>query len=202
MWLPDGGVQSRRVRSMTAGEDRPNPKTTPPTKEAGRRRGVRTAALSALGLFALVGLAIGVLWTSMSPPERSASGSGTLAETAGRDSGVGRDGATIGGTISVAAELRGRLAAGDTLFIILRKGPGPPFAVKRVGGLRFPVRYQVGPEDVMMAGTPFEGQVTISARVSKRDGAGPAQPGDLEGEHPGPVTVGARGVDIMISRVH
>ncbi len=201
MWLPDGGVQSRRVRRMTAGEDRPNPKTTPLTKDAGRRRGVRTAALSALVLLALVGLAIGVLWTSMSPPERSAPGSSTAAETGGRDSGAGRDGATIGGTISVAPELRGRLTAGDTLFIILRKGPGPPFAVKRIGGPRFPVSYQVGSEDVMMAGTPFEGQVTIRARVSKTGGAGPAQPGDLEGEHPGPVTVGARGVDILISRV-
>ncbi len=187
---------------MTAGEDRPNPKTTPPMKDAGRRRGVRTAALSALALFALVGLAIGVLWTSMSPPERSAPGSGTAAETAGRDSGAGRDGAAIAGTISVAPELRGRLTAGDTLFIILRKGPGPPFAVKRIGGPRFPVRYQVGPEDVMIAGTPFEGQVTIRTRVSKAGGAGPAQPGDLEGEHPGPVAVGARGVDIVISRVH
>ena len=54
----------------------------------------------------------------------------------------------------------------------------------------------------MMTGTPFEGQVTVSARVSKAGGAGPAQAGDLEGEHPGAVTIGARGVDIVISRVH
>jgi len=73
MWLPDGDVQSRRVRRMTAGEDRPNPKTTPPMKDAGRRRGVRTAALSALALFALVGLAIGVLlrqWLMRKRPDR------------------------------------------------------------------------------------------------------------------------------------
>jgi cytochrome c-type biogenesis protein CcmH len=186
---------------MTAGEDRPPAQPAPLTNDAGQRRGIRTAALSALAIFALVGLAIGILWTSLSPPERSAPGSGTVGGTAGRDSGAGPGGTTIGGTISVAPELRDRLAPGDALFIILRKGPGPPFAVKRVGGPRFPVSYRVGPEDVMMAGTPFEGQVTISARVSKGGGAGPAQPGDLEGEHPGPVTVGARGVDIMISRV-
>lgn len=179
-----------------------------PTHEAfakpgalGPRRGVRTAVLSGLALVALAGLAIGILWTSVGPPDGSVPGSGTPTGSVGRDSGAGRDGMTIGGTISVAAELRGRLTAGDTLFIILRKGPGPPYAVKRIGGPQFPVRYQVGPEDVMMAGTPFEGQVTVSARLSRSGGAGPPQPGDLEGEHPGPVTVGAGGVDIVISRV-
>ena len=158
-------------------------------------------ALSVLALVALAGIAIGVLWSSISPPAGSAPGLGPEAGTSGRQSGAGRDGATLGGTISVAPELRGRLAAGDTLFIILRKAPGPPFAVKRIGGPQFPVRYQMGSEDVMMAGTPFEGQVTVSARVSKTGGAGPAERGDLEGEHPGPVTVGARAVDIVISRV-
>jgi len=157
-------------------------------------------ALSVLALVALVGIAIGVLWSSLSPPEGSAPGSGPAAGPS-RESGAGRDGPTLGGTISVAPELRGRLAAGDTLFIILRKGPGPPFAVKRIRGPQFPVRYQVGPEDVMMAGTPFEGQVTVSTRLSQAGGAGPPQPGDLEGEHPGPVTVGGGGVDIVISRV-
>ena len=157
-------------------------------------------ALSVLALVALVGIAIGVLWSSLSPPEGSAPGSGPAAGPS-RESGAGRDGPTLGGTISVAPELRGRLAAGDTLFIILRKGPGPPFAVKRIRGPQFPVRYQVGSEDVMMAGAPFEGQVTVSARVSKTGGAGPAEGGDLEGEHPGSVAVGARGVDIVISRV-
>lgn len=217
MWLPDGGVRRRRVSSMTAGADRSSPKKTSPQEDArsghtahaaaeqplgmGRRRGVRTAAMSVLALVALAGLAIGVLWTSVAPPEGSAPVSGIPAGRIGRDSSAGPGGTAIGGTISVAPELRGRLAAGDTLFVILRKGPGPPFAVKRIVGPQFPVRYQVGPEDVMMAGTPFEGQVTVSARLSRAGGAGPPQPGDLEGDHPGPVTVGVGGVDILISRI-
>ena len=171
----------------------------------GPSRGVRTVALSALALVSLAGLAIGVLWTTVSPPDGSAPGSRSTGGTSGRESGApspDAGGATIGGTISVAPELRGRLTAGDTLFIILRKGPGPPVAVKRIVGPGFPVRYQVGPEDVMMVGTPFEGQVTVSARLSQTGGAGPPKRGDLEGEHPGPVTVGRRGVDIVISRVH
>jgi len=205
------------MRSMTWGGDRLGLETGVPVGNAGPGNpaheaapqrggwgphgGVRTVALSVLALVALAGIAIGVLWNSLSPPEGSVPGSGPAAGTSGGESGGGQDGATLGGTISVTPELRGRLAAGDTLFIILRKGPGPPFAVKRIRGPQFPVRYQMGAENVMMAGTPFEGQVTVSARVSKKGGAGPAERGDLEGEHSGPVAVGARGVDIVISRV-
>jgi cytochrome c-type biogenesis protein CcmH len=53
----------------------------------------------------------------------------------------------------------------------------------------------------MVAGTPFQGEVSVSARVSKGGSAGPAQPGDLEGEYPGRVTVGAHDVNIVISRL-
>ncbi|MBI2454912.1 MAG: hypothetical protein HYV46_02100 [candidate division NC10 bacterium] len=53
----------------------------------------------------------------------------------------------------------------------------------------------------MTAGTPFEGEVSVSARLSRRGAAGPAERGDLEGEHSGRVAVGARGVDIVIAHV-
>ncbi len=111
------------------------------------------------------------------------------------------DGPAIVGTISIAAELRRRLSEGETLFIILRKGPGPPFAVKRITGPHFPLTFRLGPEDVMVAGTPFDGEVTVSARLSRTGAAGPPQPGDLEGERPGRVRIGARDVDIVITRI-
>jgi hypothetical protein len=37
--------------------------------------------------------------------------------------------------------------------------------------------------------------------LSRTGTAGPALPGDLDGEHATPVRVGARNVDIVISRV-
>ena len=93
---------------------------------------------------------------------------------------------------------------GDTLFIIARKGTGgagPPFAVKRVTGPHFPLAYRLGPADVMMAGMAFEGDVHLSVRLSKNGVAGPGESGDLEGEYPGQVPVGTRGVDIVIARL-
>ncbi len=154
------------------------------------RRGVRTVVLSVVALVGLAGLAIGTLFTSLGPSERPAPGAGPA---------IG--GPAISGTVSLASELRGRLSEGETLFIIAHKGPGPPFAVKRVIGPHFPLTYRLGPEDVMAAGMPFEGEVSISARLSQSGTAGPAQPSDLEGEHPGRVAVGAQGVDVVITQV-
>jgi hypothetical protein len=86
------------------------------------------------------------------------------------------------------------------LFIVARKAAGPPFAVKRIVSPRLPLAYRLGAEDLMMAGSSFEGEVRISARLARLGTSGPPQPGDLEGEHrPGPV--GARNVNITIVRV-
>lgn len=170
----------------------------------GGRGGVRTAVLSAVALVALAAVAVGVLWSSMSPPAGTASGRGAARETGRAESTPALsavEGPAITGTISVAPELRERLSDDDTLFIIARKGPGVPFAVKRIAGPRFPLQYRLGPEDVMMAGTAFEGELHVSVRLSKTGAAGPAARGDLEGERPGEVPVGARGVDIVIGRV-
>lgn len=168
------------------------------------RRGVRTVVLSAIVLVGLAALAVGGLWSSLGPPVGSTSRRGAATENAragGASSPSGSEGPAIAGTISLAPELRGRASDSETLFIIARKGPGAPFAVKRIAGPRFPFQYRLGPEDVMMAGTAFEGDLHLSARLSKTGAAGQAQPGDLEGEHPGGVPVGARGVDIVITRV-
>ncbi len=168
------------------------------------RRGVRTAVLSVVGVVGLAALAVWALVGSMGPPEGTPPGPRPGGEAAGSGTGASSsevEGPAIAGTISIPLELGVRLSEGATLFIIARKGPGPPFAVKRILRPRFPLAYRLGPEDAMVTGAPFEGEMTVSARLSKSGSAGPAQPGDMEGEHPGRVAVGARGVDIVIARV-
>jgi cytochrome c-type biogenesis protein CcmH len=169
------------------------------------RRGLRTAVLSAVGLLGLAAIAVVVLLTSLGPPEGGAPDRRSGVETSGQMPGTapsGDGGPVIAGTITIAPELAGRLGSAHVLFIIARRGPGPPFAVKRISEPHFPLSYHLGPENVMMAGAPFEGKVTLIARMSIAGGAGPAQPGDLEGEHPGQVAIGQSGVDILINRVH
>jgi cytochrome c-type biogenesis protein CcmH len=149
---------------------------------------------------ALAAVVVIVLARSLTPPENASSlGSGSSLDASRRASAPARP--EISGTISIARDLTGRIQDGSVLFVIARKAAGPPFAVKRIVSPQFPVTYRIGPEDVMMAGSPFEGEVHMSARLSRTGTAGPPEAGDLEGEHPAPVAVGSRNVDILISRV-
>jgi cytochrome c-type biogenesis protein CcmH len=192
---PPDGSRSNNTRNLAV----------PPEDSGASRSGLRTAVLSAAGLLGLAAIAVAVLLTSLGPPDGSAPDRRPGVETSGQVPGAtpsGDGGPAIAGTITIAPELTGRLETAHVLFIIARRGPGPPFAVKRISEPHFPLSYRLGPENVMMAGAPFEGRVTLIARMSIAGGAGPAQPGDLEGEHPGQVAVGQRGVDILIDRVH
>ncbi len=171
----------------------------PGTIGVGLPGGVRTSLLSLVSLVALAAIVVIVLARNLAPPEpASAPGASTQPATPGREPASG--GPEIRGTITVARDLTARVQDDFVLFVIAHKAAGPPFAVKRIVSPRFPLVYRLGPEDVMMAGATFEGEVRVSARLSRTGTAGPAQPGDLEGEHAAPVQVGARDVDIVISR--
>jgi cytochrome c-type biogenesis protein CcmH len=165
--------------------------------------GVRTSVLSAVALLALAAIVLFVLSRSLGPPEEASQRpqAGSNASSGGASlPSDSSGGPTIIGTISVSQELTGSIPRKAVLFVIAHKGAGAPFAVQRIVDPRFPLRYRLGPDDVMMAGAPFEGEVRLSARISRTGSAGPAQPGDLEGERPTPVLVGARDADIVISR--
>ncbi len=109
--------------------------------------------------------------------------------------------ARIAGTIILAEGLRGEAPAGGTLFVIARRGDGPPLAVTKIVDPRFPVRFTLGPEHVMVPGTEFAGEVALIARL-KRDGrAAAAVRGDLEGTTPGPVAVGTTDAHITLEAV-
>lgn len=110
-------------------------------------------------------------------------------------------GASISGMISISPELQAQLKPTDTLFIIARKEVGPPLAVKKMTDLMFPLPYALTSRDVMFPGTPFQGEVTITARIDRDGNAGPAQAGDLEGTTTkNPARVGDQDVNIVINR--
>ncbi|MBI4270553.1 MAG: cytochrome c-type biogenesis protein CcmH [Candidatus Rokubacteria bacterium] len=108
----------------------------------------------------------------------------------------------ISGTVSLAEGVRGEAPVAGTLFVIARRGAGAPVAVKRIVEPKFPVRFVLGPEDVMRQDARLAGgDLTLIARL-KRDGrAGPAVPGDLEGAAPGPVAAGTTNARIALELV-
>lgn len=85
------------------------------------------------------------------------------------------------------------------LFVIARNAAGgPPLAVKRLPVGPFPLAFELGPADVMIAGRPFAGPITLTARVD-RDG----DPLTRTSDEPiaalaAPVEPGAEGVELRL----
>ncbi|MBC8286085.1 MAG: hypothetical protein H8E42_01285 [Nitrospinae bacterium] len=89
----------------------------------------------------------------------------------------------IQGTVSVSEALQSKIPTNGTLFIFARPEGvkrGPPLAVKRVPDLQLPYEFTLGPQDIMMPGTAFEGPMVLAARIDV-DGDARAGPDDIEG---------------------
>ncbi len=109
----------------------------------------------------------------------------------------------VSGTVTLAPGLRGRVAAGDTVFVFARAVNGPPMPLavlrKQVGDL--PLHFNLTDAMAMSPAARLSraGQVVIVARVSKSGQAMP-QAGDLQGTS-APVKVGAHDIDVTIDSV-
>lgn len=110
-------------------------------------------------------------------------------------------GEVISGTVEIAPALQSKAEGKPVLFLIARKGGGgPPLAVVRVANPRFPLAFEISKRNVMIPGVPFEGMVSLSARLDADGSAGPAGTGDLEGRTVRPVRVGEKNVRIVIDK--
>ena len=96
---------------------------------------------------------------------------------------ISGDAYNIEGTVNVSEALQKKIPENGTLFIFARSEGvkrGPPLAVKRVADLKLPYEFTLGPQDVMMPGTAFEGPMVLAARIDV-DGDARAGLGDIEG---------------------
>jgi len=107
--------------------------------------------------------------------------------------------APVTGTVELVPELEGKAPADAVLFIIARRGGGPPLAVKRVPNPHFPLPFTIGPDDRMIQTMPFAGPIALSARIDSDGNATSRSPGDVMGAaRGGPVAPGATGVVILL----
>lgn len=92
---------------------------------------------------------------------------------------------TIGGKIVLPAARKNDVKKGDTIFLIARRAggmPGPPLAVQRLQAGDFPMAFSLSSRDAMVQGIPFEGDVSITARVDKDGDAMTRRKGDVFGQ--------------------
>lgn len=88
----------------------------------------------------------------------------------------------VAGVVTLSPKLRGKVAAGDTLFVTAKalEGNGPPLAVWRYQGSDFPIEFRLDDSAAIMPGHTISQfpEVLVTAKVSKSGSAEPAK-GDL-----------------------
>jgi len=108
-------------------------------------------------------------------------------------------GEPIRGTLRIASELQAAQPAGAVLFLIARsEAAGPPLAVKRIEAPRFPLDFELGPDDRMLKSMPFAGPLRLTARLDADGNATSRTPGDLQGVVKTAVLPGASGVELVL----
>jgi cytochrome c-type biogenesis protein CcmH len=88
----------------------------------------------------------------------------------------------VGGVVTISPKLKGKVSAGDTLFVVAKApdGSGPPLAVGRYKGSDFPIEFRLDDSAAIMPGRTISQfpEVQISAKISKTGSAEPAK-GDI-----------------------
>ncbi len=106
-------------------------------------------------------------------------------------------GEPITGRVTVG---EGVAAGGEgVLFVIARSaGGGPPLAVKRLPIGPFPLAFEIGPADVMIAGRAFAGPIALSARIDRDGNPLTRDPGDAIATLPSAIEPGASDVELRL----
>ncbi len=110
-------------------------------------------------------------------------------------------GKKVTGTISLDPALKAQLPENKILFLFARPQGvkrGPPLAVKRLFTTQLPMAFTIGQSDTMMAGSEFDGPITLTVRLDQDGNASPA-PGDIEGSLE--TQAGAENVKLVLNRV-
>lgn len=85
------------------------------------------------------------------------------------------------------------------LFLIARGGGGgPPLAVRKLPAGPFPVEFEIGPEHVMIPGTPFSGPIQLTARLDADGDAMTRSESDLESAGIPGLEPGDAGVELVL----
>ncbi len=109
----------------------------------------------------------------------------------------------VEGTVTLSAQLAGKSAPADTVFVFARAAEGPrmPLAIQRFQVKDLPLKFRLDDSQAMSPAMKLSNfaDVVVGARVSKAGSATP-QSGDLQG-YSKPVKVGAAGVALVIDQV-
>jgi len=107
---------------------------------------------------------------------------------------------SVSGILRIDPEMEKNLPENWKLFLFARPvgvDRGPPLAVRLFESVKFPYSFTIGQENIMMPGSVFTGELTLTARIDQ-DGDARSSPNDLEGTLT--VTAGDHTVELVIDR--
>ena len=81
------------------------------------------------------------------------------------------------------------------------RSPASANTSRRIPDPGFPLDFEIGPDDRMIAALPFAGPFQLTARVDADGNAMTRNPGDLQGEAEGSFAPGAQDIEIVIDEV-
>lgn len=113
-------------------------------------------------------------------------------------------GEPIAGEVSVAENIVAGAPANGTVFVIVRMAGtpdrGPPLAVKKIDQPVLPVRFEIGPGDIMLQGMPWIGPFDVYVRLDADGNAMTRAPGDLELSAPVAAKPGEKALKLVLDK--
>jgi hypothetical protein len=107
----------------------------------------------------------------------------------------------LSGTVTIASVLQRKAPRDNAVMFIIAKNRGDvPVAVHRIVNPRFPVKFTLGPEDLIVPDLPSDTALSIEVEMNTHGAAGKPVRGDLEGVHLNPVYPGDRRIHIVVDR--
>jgi cytochrome c-type biogenesis protein CcmH len=129
---------------------------------------------------------------------------GAAPTPAGKAAVAATNPAFVQGEVVLADNLKGKVPAGLTLFIVAKsvQSPGPPVAILKLTTGTWPVHFRLDDSQAMVPGRNLSsaGPVTIEARTSRTGQAAP-QPGDFQGDIGPLVPAGSKPQRIVVGKV-
>ena len=108
----------------------------------------------------------------------------------------------LAGSVDVSPKLRERAPKENAmLFVVAENEGGVPVAVRRIVNPEFPASFEMGPEDLLVPEVRRREPLKVHAEMNTHGDIGRPRAGDLEGDVPGLLLPGAKGVAVTLDRV-
>ena len=115
--------------------------------------------------------------------------------------GCGQREFSLSGTITIASVLQRRASRDNAvMFIVAKNRGGVPMAVHRIVNPQFPVKFIIGPEDLIVPELPADTPLRLEVEMNTHGTVGHPVRGDLRGAHPGLVYPGERHIHVVVDR--